>query len=259
MRQIAAWLLIFGLLATGCGADGRVVMAAGTTLVDSGFITRVLEEYPSDTQVSVVGVSSLEALALGSSGSAEVLITHLPEAETAFLADHPDANQEPIFASRFVLVGPESERMEVSDAVQLVALIAEEGRAFVSRGDGSGTAAKEQDLWEQAGIDPTGQPWYIETGQGMGFTLQVADQRNAFTLAEIGSYLAAESVTLVPFVSGDEDERLGNPYRVTLIPGASDRARALFDWLASAEAAAAMVAANLELFDELLYAPTLPS
>lgn len=259
MTQFAAWLLILGLLVTGCSADERVVVAAGTTLVDSGFINRVLEQYPADTQVSVVGVSSLEALALGSSGSAEVLITHLPEAETAFLADHPSANQEWIFASQFVLVGPESERLEVSDAVELVALIGEEGLPFVSRADGSGTAAKEQDLWELAGIDPMGQLWYIETGQGMGFTLQVADQRNAFALAEIGSYLAAEPVALVPFVSGDEDERLRNPYRVTLVPGASDSATDLFDWLTSAEGAAAIVEANLELFDELIYSPTLPS
>ena len=259
MRQVAAWFVILTLIATACSTGERVVMAAGTTLVDSGFMARVLEEYSPDAQVSVVGMSSLEAFAFGSSGSAEVLITHLPGAEKAFLADHPGAEQQPVFASHFVLVGPESPQIGTLDAVETLELIAETGRSFVARADGSGTAAKEHELWEIAGVDPIGRSWYTETGQGMGFTLQVADQRGAFTLAEIGSFVAIDSISLVPLVDGVEDERLRNPYRITLVEGASDEARAFYVWMTSDEGGAAVVAANIELFDELLYAPTLSS
>ena len=234
-------------------------LAAGTTLVDSGFIERVLEDYPADVRVSVVGVSSLEALALGSNGSAELLITHLPDAEASFIADHPGASQQPIFSSYFVLVGPDAVQLTTGDAVAALQVIANAGHSFVSRGDGSGTAAKERELWELAGIDPSGQPWYTETGQGMGFTLQVADQRHAFTLAEIGSYHGAESITLTPRLGDLDDVRFQNPYRLTLAEGASGEARGLFEWLVSGEGSTALAAANRELFGEVLYAPTLPS
>lgn len=257
MKRGVATLLIGLAVAAGCsGTDERVIVAAGTTVVDSGFIERVLEEYSPDGQVSVVGVSSREALALGSAGSAGLLITHLPEAETAFLAEHPGATQVPVFSSEFVLVGPSGEGIDSPEVVEAFRRIAAEGHPFVSRSDGSGTAAKEREIWEAAGIDPTHQPWYVVTGQGMGFTLQVADQRRAFTLAEAGTLLAAVSLTLVA-ISG-EDPRLVNPYRLTLVEGANPAAKALFDWLTSEAGTDAIINANLELFGELLYAPTSP-
>ena len=256
MRRAAVSLLVL-LVAAGCGGgDERVVVAAGTTLVDSGFIGRVLDDYPGDHQVSVVGTSSREALALGSSGSAELLITHLPGAENDFLAEHPGAVQGPIFTSRFVIVGPDAWRPVVDDAVQVFRSISVQGHPFVSRGDGSGTAAKEQELWELADVDPTGRGWYTETGQGMGFTLQVADQRDAITVAEIGSYLGAETITLVPLVA--DDDRLSNPYRITLVEDAGGGAEALFDWLGSDHGRQAIRDANVELFGEVIYAPTPP-
>lgn len=254
-RGLVALVILAAAAAAGCSAQDRVVVAAGTTLVDSGFIERVLEGL-SATPASVVATSSREAFALGSAGSAELLITHLPGAEQEFLAEHPGALQSPVFSSEFVLVGPPGETLETFDVVDAFRLIAAEGHAFVSRADGSGTAAKELELWRLAGIDPAGEPWYIETGQGMGFTLQVADQRDAFTLAEIGSFHAAESLTLVTIVGGSGDERLVNPYRVTLIEGASEEAQWLFDSLLGIHAGEVMIGANLELFDEVLYAPT---
>lgn len=256
-RGIAALLIVAA--AGGCGnADDRVVVAAGTTVVDTGFLARVFDGYPGDEQFSIVGVSSLEALSLGSAGSAQLLITHLPQAEEDFLAEHPGAEQSPIFSSEFVLAGPADATLDTSDVVEAFRLIAAEGRPFVARSDGSGTAAREREIWSLAGIDPRGQAWYIETGQGMGFTLQVADQRDAFTLAEIGSLLAAGSLSLAPVIYGAGDERLVNPYRVTLMEGASEEARGLFDWLLGIDASVVMVDANFELFGQVVYFPTSP-
>lgn len=254
-RGLVALAILFTV--AGCGADDRVVVAAGTTLVDSGFIERVFEDL-TETRTSVVTASSREALALGAAGSVELLITHLPDAEAEFLTEHPGAEQSPVFSSEFVLVGPAGTTLNAADAVEAFRKIAAGGHPFVARGDGSGTAAKERELWELAGIDPTGEPWYIETGQGMGFTLQVADQRDAFTLAEIGSFLAAEYLSLVAVVVGDDDERLVNPYQLTLVAGASEEARALFDSLLGPHASEVMIGANLELFGEVLYSPTSP-
>jgi tungstate transport system substrate-binding protein len=256
MRSSLAALVIPIILASGCSASAeRIVVAAGTTLVDSGFLQGVLDEYEGAGQVSLVGVSSREAFSLGEAGSAEVLITHLAEAEDAYLVEHPEARQAPIFTSSFAVVGPADAPVDAADALTLLRSIAETGAPFVSRADGSGTAAREAELWALAGIDPTGRPWYTETGQGMGFTLQVADQRKAFTLTEVGSFLAAKSITLVPFVDGTEDELLANPYRITLVAGAGSEAGELYSWLTSAEGRKAIDAANLELFGESVYEP----
>ncbi len=259
MKRSVAASLLCAVIATGCGAGGeRVVVAAGTTLVDSGFIDRVVEAYPGDAMISVLGVSSREALALGDAGSASLLITHLPEAEAEFLGAHPEAEQRPVFTSRFVVVGPPGVDLSTSSAAHTFASIAALHRPFVSRSDGSGTAAREREIWELAGVDPVGESWYTETGQGMGFTLQVADQLGAFTLAEVGTLRASDALTLTTYAI--DDPVLDNPYRVTLTPTAGEDARAVFEWLVSEAGADAMFAVNEELFDDVLYVPaTVPS
>ncbi len=257
MRRLAAVLVIAATTATGCSSSGRVVVAAGTTLVDSRFIERVLAEYETDDRISVVGVSSLEALALGDGGSADLLITHLSEAEEAFLVTHPDARQHGVFTSRFLLVGPPDQTV-VQEGVSIVEAFRAIGAAeapFVSRGDGSGTASKEREIWARAGVDPTSSPWYTETGQGMGFTLQVADQRGAFTIVEEGTFLTIELISLLP-IALEDGRLLTNPYRITLVDNPAARAEALFTWVASPAGREAIVAANNELFGEVVYRPT---
>ncbi|GMQ85919.1 MAG: substrate-binding domain-containing protein [Acidimicrobiia bacterium] len=255
MRRLVA-VVVIAAAATGCSSGNRVVVAVGTTLVDSGFIERVFAAYETDARVSVVGVSSLEALALGGGGSADLLITHLPEAEAVFLDTHPDARQRGLFTSRFLLVGPPHQTVvpEGAGIVEAFRAISAAGAPFVGRGDGSGTATKEKDIWRRAGIDPTSRPWYTETGQGMGFTLQVADQRGAFTIVERGTFLAIDSMSLLP-TAGPRDTLLINPYTITLVGDPAPPAEALFDWLSSSAGGEAIVAANNELFGELVYLP----
>ena len=256
MRRLVGVLVLAAVTATGCSSGGRVVVAAGTTLVDSRFIERVLSEYETDARISVVGVSSLEALALGNGGSADLLITHLAEAEEAFLVANPDARQRGVFTSRFLLVGPPDQTV-VPEGVPIVeafrAIRAAEA-PFVSRGDGSGTASKEREIWAFAGVDPTSSPWYTETGQGMGFTLQVADQRGAFTIVEEGTFVTIEAISLLP-IAGEQGTLLTNPYRITLVENGTAHAEALFTWLTSPAGREAIVAANNDLFGEVVYRP----
>lgn len=264
---LTRWVLA-GLLAaivgTACsGSDPeRVVVAAGTTVVDSGLVERLIEAYRAtgaDESFSVVGVSTAEALSLGASGGADLLITHQEALEDEFLAEHPEAIVTPAFTSRFLLAGPADEPPALVGAgiVDAFTAIAADGLPFVTRRDGSGTYAKEQELWALAGIDPVDEQWYTETGQGMGFTLQVADQRSAYVLTEDGAYrAAAETLSLVPVDAGAPSGLLDNPYRAIVVDAdASPAAHRFIDWLSSDGGRDALLAANGALFGELVYSP----
>jgi tungstate transport system substrate-binding protein len=221
-----------------------VVAAVGTTLVDSGLLSAVVSEYEAVTgrSVSVVAVSSRSALHLASGGEADVIITHHPEAEAEFLADHAVLETSVVFASDFVLLAPIGVDLDGMTLAQALAGVAASGSAFVARGDGSGTSAYEEAAWAGAGIDPIGADWYTVTGLGMGESLLVASDRNAVTLSERGAYLqAADTVDLVPVALTDLHP---NPYRVTLI---SEVGRPFYEWLASPDGVVAVEQASIDL------------
>ena len=262
MRGILALLSGAALVLAACTADSeRVVVAAGTTIVDSGFIEALINEYPGDGSFSIVAASSREGFALADGGAADVVFTHLAEAEEEYVDAHPDVWQAAVFESRFLVVGPPGQSViqPGADVVDGFSAIAADGAPFVSRGDGSGTSARERVIWGLADIEPVGQPWYIETGQGMGFTLQVTDQRDAFTLVEGGSFFAEASVLGLQevAVTATPDQLLVNPYRMTLVdPSETAAGRALFTWMTSDEGRAAMVRVNERLYGRVVYAPS---
>lgn len=249
-RAVVAVLL---LLAACGGGDGRVIVAAGTTLVDSGLIDEVVTTYERGhpgVGISVVGDATARVLELGRRGAAGVLITHDPAREVAFVGEGKAARYEPLMTSRFVLVGPAEPAALLAGLTpeQAFARIAAEGWPFVARADGSGTAAAEAAIWKAAGIDPDLEPWYSATGLGMGETLQVADQREAFTLAEEGTFLGAAGVLSLVGADLIPDDLLRNPYHVILVAGSPAAAGDFVDWLLSAAGSAAIVAANQDLF-----------
>jgi len=116
------------------------------------------------------------------------------------------------------------------------------------------------ELWRLAGVDPSGLPWYLETGQGMGLTLQVADQRGAFALSELGAFLAAAPVLALKRVPLEDHPVLVNRYQATVVKGTpvQSTAEAVAAWLASPAGSEAVIAANLDLFDEVIYRPVSP-
>jgi tungstate transport system substrate-binding protein len=259
MRRVVAAVSLIVLTACAGGAE-RVVLAAGTTLVDSGLIDEIAaayEEMHPGIAISVVGDATAQVLELGRRGAAAVLITHDPASEVEFVSAGLAVRYELLATSRFVLLGP-ADRVEPLSglgAAEAFARLAAGGGPFVGRGDGSGTAAAEAAIWSAAGIDPTGAGWYSVTGLGMGETLQVADQRGSFLLAEVGAYRAAADVLGLVAVSLTPDPLLANPYHATLVAGAPAAAEAFFGWLVSPEGRAAILAANERLFGEVLYAP----
>ena len=256
MRAAGLLVAVAMVACAPSGAD-RVIVAAGTTLVDSGFIEALASEYEAthaDVQLSVVGEASARVLNLGESGAAEVLITHAPALELAFRADHDPELFEVSFTSEFHLVGPSDfvRRLDGLSFGSAFAEISAQEWPFVTRGDGSGTNEVELSIWDSVGIEPSGD-WYASTGQGMGLTLQVADQRQGFTLAEAGAFanvsgfLDIESATLT--------DSMVNPYRIIVIGGADPAAEAFAQWTLSAQGQAAIRKVNGELFGAMIYTP----
>ena len=261
MRPVIVGLVAASLLALSCGgSDERVIVAAGTTLVDSGILDELVVEFEASepgVNVSVVARATAEVLELGARGAADVLITHAPAREAAFLAAHPEAVAAPLFSSRFLLVGPPevAASLDGLSPQEAFTRIASSSMSFVTRADGSGTHERELALWAATGIEPSG-PWYRETGQGMGLSLQVADQTGALILVEEGSYLAAaDRLSLVPVaLTGQGGSALDNPYTAIVVSGAAG-ARSLVAWLTSAEGRAALARANLTAFGTSVFAP----
>jgi tungstate transport system substrate-binding protein len=259
MRRVAASFVALVLVVSACASSGdeRVVVGAGTTVVDSGLVEFLVEEYARSGgpgEIDVIGLSSQQSIAYAAAGNADVTITHEKEILTSFLAETPAAVSSPVFTSRFVYVASPDLSFALPTVESILETVASDAIVFVSRDDGSGTYAREVAMWGAVGVDPTGEPWYIRTGTGMGETLLVTDQRDGVTLAEEGAYLAAaDAISLVPVDNGT-DADLVNPYDITLVdPSANDAAVEFFAWLTAESGRAAIVAANESLFGSQVY------
>ncbi len=258
--MLGRWLLIapaLALLAAGCSSSGqtRVVVAAGTTLVDSQFMAEIVEAYAEvepATVLSVVALSSAQAISHAEAGDADVIITHNREALDKFLAAHPHSVRFDVFVSDFFLVADPEIDLVADSIEQALSVVADGAQLFVSRDDQSGTNEAELKAWDASGIDPSDEPWYIRTGTGMGSTLQVTDQRHGVTLAEHGAYLASESVLSLVRV---DNTLIINPYDLTVVdPEAETAAVAFAEWITSPDGVDVIENANLKLFGKQVYA-----
>ncbi len=258
-RALGIALLVIVALASACSSrsDTRVVVAAGTTLVDSGFLREVIDAYTSShggVTFSLVGVGSAEAVAYADAGNAQIIVTHEPSVLASFLARAPHAVATRPFSSTFVVLAPPGVDVDTADAAAAFRSVASGGIPFVSRDDASGTHTRELQIWQSTGIDPTGRPWYIRSGAGMAASLLVADQRRAVTLSEIGAYLAAREALDLTVVPIRDESDLANPYDLTVVvPAEMPEATAFQAWLASAEGIREIEAANERLFGQQVY------
>ncbi len=198
-------------------ANRTVILATTTSVYDTGLLDSVVPmfERQSGYQVKVVAVGSGQALAMGRRGDADVLFVHSPEAELAFMAAGDGLTRRVVASNYFTIAGPADDPAhvrEAADAADAFRRIAASGRGFVSRGDSSGTNARELAIWRRAGGRPSW-PGYVETGQGMAATLLVANERRAYTLTDRATlgYLRTrvDIVALRP-----EEPDLANVYHV---------------------------------------------
>lgn len=180
------------LAAQPAPAKPEVILATTTSLYDTGLLDSIVPMFARRTgyRLKVVAVGSGEALAMGRRGDADVVFVHSPAAESAFMAAGYGVRRRVVATNYFTIVGPTSDPAGVrraTSAADALRRIAAARAGFVSRGDSSGTNARELALWRKAGVVP---PWpgYIETGQGMAATLLVANQRRAYTLTDLGTF-----------------------------------------------------------------------
>jgi len=156
--------------------------------------------------VKTISVGTGQALALAARGEADVVLVHAPVLEKKYVAEGKMRHRRLVMYNDFVIVGPESDPARIkgmTSAAQAMKAIAQAGARFVSRGDNSGTHILEKSLWKLASVEPAA-PWHIESGQGMGATLGVADDRNAYTLTDRGTFLAYQKrLRLAILVHGD--------------------------------------------------------
>lgn len=169
-----------------------VILATTTSVYDTGLLDSILPRFErhSGYHVRVVAVGSGQALAMGRRGDADVVFVHSPAAEQAFMAAGYGVRRRVVASNYFTLAGPAADPADVREApsaADALRRIAAAGQAFVSRGDSSGTNARELALWRAAGGRPTW-PRYIETGQGMAGTLLVANERQAYTLCDRATF-----------------------------------------------------------------------
>ena len=212
------------LLSFGCSQPAKppdaITLATTTSTRDSGLLDVLVPMFERESGVSVkiVAVGSGQALELGRRGDADVLLTHSPKAEEEFMsAGHGDSRQ-PVMHNDFVIVGPAPDPAAIQDAdsvVEAVRRIAAAKSTFVSRGDESGTHAKELAIWKTAEISPQGD-WYLQAGSGMAATLRIANEKNAYTLSDRGTFLA-QSKQLDLVIRSEGDALLRNPYAVIVV------------------------------------------
>jgi tungstate transport system substrate-binding protein len=200
---------------TPAGAPA-VILATTTSTQDSGLLDVLVPRFERETGylVKPIAVGTGQALALAAKGEADVALVHAPALEKRYVGEGTLRNRRLVMYNDFVIVGPAADPAQVKglSAVEALRSLAERQARFVSRGDGSGTHLLEQALWRAAAVQPAGS-WYIESGQGMGLTLQIAGDRRAYVLTDRGTYLAFQKrVELVVLV--ERDRPLLNLYAV---------------------------------------------
>lgn len=270
MRVLCTLLLLPPLLlfVNGCKASlaepAALTLATTTSTRDSGLLDVLLPEFEEKTgiRVKAVAVGSGQALELGRRGDADVILSHAPEAEERFVAEGHSSARQLVMYNDFVLVGPAADPAEVSSADSVNAALQRVARhqaPFVSRGDRSGTHLKEQSLWRAAGLQKRG-AWYIEGGSGMAETLRMASEKQAYTLADRGTFLSQrQQLDLRILIS--RDSQLHNPYAVLVVnpqkhPGVkSDEARRFAEFLQSPDVQARIASYGIEQFGEPLFFP----
>ena len=239
MNQFSSILFLFTLLLSACApaatpvvteapnevpaapADPNLILATTTSTQDSGLLDVLVPLFEEQTgyTVQTVAVGTGQALKMAEEGNADVLLVHAPKSEEEFMANGFGKDRATVMHNDFIIVGPEIDPAGIKGATSVIdALnaIYNSGSLFISRGDDSGTHKKELDIWSEAELDPKGQSWYLESGQGMGATLTIASEKGAYTLTDRGTFLAqSNTLDLVLILEGDPP--LLNPYHVITV------------------------------------------
>jgi tungstate transport system substrate-binding protein len=257
MRRILAAIICLSLVACLClfwpassGAEEKVLMMATTTSTDNtGLLDYLAPKFKEATGIELkwTATGTGKALKLGENCDVDVLMVHAPPAEEKFVADGFGTDRRQIMYNDFVIIGPADDPAGIKGKSIKAAMqtIEDKQAVFVSRGDNSGTHKKELSLWKAADLPvPDKQNWYVQTGQGMLSTINIAAERNGYTLTDRGTYIKYEdnlkgNPPLKILVEGDP--ALLNQYSVIAVDKKHcpqtkyDTAEQFIDWITGAE------------------------
>lgn len=238
-------------------------LATTTSTENSGLLDYLLPEFKKDSKldVHVIAVGTGKALRMGRDGDVDVLLVHAPAAEQEFVAQGFGIKRVPVMYNDFVIIGASSDPAAVRNSTsieQVFNKIQASESLFISRGDDSGTHKKEMKIWSSAKLSPTGS-WYREIGQGMGKAIQIANELNAYTLTDRGTWLSyKDKVKLEIFYQNDA--KLHNPYSIIAVTNVHYPdiniigANTLINWLTSKRGQ--QLIGQYKKYNQLLFTPS---
>lgn len=265
---VAVFFLMVLLVSSATQAEEKQLLLATTTSTDNtGLLEYLVPKFTEATGIEVkwVATGTGKALKLGENCDSDVLMVHAPAAEMEYVKAGFGINRREIMYNDFVIIGPEANPAGVTrgDVCASIAAIADKQVPFASRGDNSGTNKKELSLWKNCNITvPEKAEWYMQTGQGMLATINIAGERSGYTMTDRGTYIKYEAdhngnPPLKILVEGDKS--LLNQYSVMEVNpercsiAKNDMARKFGDWLVSKEGQEAI--GNFRLLDKQLFTP----
>ena len=270
-RILVVALVAMGLMtgltfpAFAAPAQKNLILATTTSTQDSGLLDVLIPIFEKKTGyfVKTIAVGSGQAMAMGQKGEADVLLVHSPAAEKKFIADGFGVDRLIVMHNDFIVIGDPADPAVIKSAKttpEAFKKIADAGALFLSRADKSGTHTKELDVWKAAGVKPSGLKWYQETGLGMGQTLNVANEKRGYTLADRGTYLSRKKDLKLDILK-EGDPILLNVYHVISVNPAkfakvnTEGAKAFSDFMVSAETQNIIKTFGVEKFGGALFFP----
>ncbi len=257
---------------------GVLRIATTTSLRDTGLLDELelMYENTSDVDVQITAQGTGQSLDTARRGDVDLVLVHSPSLEEQFIDEGYGINERCFAYNNFIIVGPESDPAGIANmtpdeafrAIYAAGTNGTAGVAFASRGDDSGPHTREQEIWEAAGYNYTTEiqdagAWYLETGSGMGETLTIANQREAYTLSDIGTYLAfQDQLNLMQLVTEGDD--LMNRYSAIAVnpemaQGVNvDEANNFIGWITTDETKEYIGNFGVEEFGQPLFTPLYP-
>lgn len=272
LKRSLIWGLMLALVFTclsGCNGKSdsvtnKVLRLSTTTSVnDSGLLPYLQDEFEESAgyNLEITSAGTGAAIEKGKMGDADCLLVHAKASEEEFINEGYGVERVVLMYNYFIIIGPKDDPAKVAEcstATQAFAKIAENKSKFVSRGDDSGTHKAELKLWDAAGIKPEGQDWYISTGQGMGASINVASEEQAYILTDKATYLSHELKDTLS-VSLGESEDLKNTYSAIAVSKDKwkdtniEGANAFIDWMQSDKAKELITSYGVKEYGEQLF------